>query len=345
MRFLITGHTGFKGAWLSLLLANRGHEVHGVALDPLPGGIFETANVAQHLASDVRIDIRDASALADLVEGVDAEVVLHLAAQPLVRQSYKSPRETFETNALGTLNLLEAVKGSPSARAVVVVTTDKVYRNIGKIGGYVEDDALGGEDPYSASKAMADILTHSWVRSFPGVPTAVVRGGNVIGGGDVSKDRLLVDLVRGFISHSPVSIRFPGAVRPWQHVLDCLSGYLTVAAALLDGKGSGAWNFGPDPESFQSVREIADAAVSWWGNGAAWIDDSGEHPHEAALLTLDSTKARTELGWVNRLSFPRSLEWALEWEKAVAQGSDPRDVTNGQIGRFLAAKAPWQHAF
>jgi CDP-glucose 4,6-dehydratase len=194
---------------------------------------------------------------------------------------------------------------------------------------------------------MADILTSSWTKSFPGVPTAIARAGNVIGGGDVSKDRLLVDLVGGFSTSEPVRIRYPDAVRPWQHVLDCLSGYLTVADALLRGEGTGAWNFGPDPDSFQTVRQIADTGASLWGGDAGWIDDQGDHPHEAALLTLDSTKAQRELGWANVIPFPGSLEWTLEWERAVRGGADAREITLEQVERFvaLAPEASWLQGF
>lgn len=347
MHVLVTGHTGFKGAWLSLLLASRGHEVTGIALDPLRGGLFEAADVASVMRDDIRLDIRDTSGLAYAIGATGADLVLHLAAQPLVRESYLDPRTTFETNVNGTLNVLEAIAGVPATKAAVIITTDKVYRNVGQRPGYVESDALGGDDPYSSSKAMADILTHSWTKSFPGVPTAVARGGNVIGGGDVSKDRLLVDLVRGFAMSEPVRIRYPDAVRPWQHVLDCLSGYLTVADALLRGGGTGAWNFGPDPDSFQTVRQIADAGAALWGGDAGWIDDQGVHPHEAALLTLDSAKAKRELGWANALPFPGSLEWTIEWEREVRNGVDAREITLAQIERYvaLARDASWLRGF
>lgn len=349
MHILVTGHTGFKGSWLSLLLASRGHDVTGIALDPPSGGLFERADVSSLLRDDIRLDIRDRSGLEYAIGTTGADLVLHLAAQPLVRESYWDPRTTFETNVDGTLNVLEAVQGAPATKALVVVTTDKVYRNVGQRAGYTESDALGGEDPYSASKAMADILTHSWMASFPGCPTAIVRAGNVIGGGDVSKDRLLVDLVAGFAASQPVSIRYPDAVRPWQHVLDCLSGYLTVADALLNGSGEGvgAWNFGPDPDSFQTVRQIADLGATMWGEGSGWVDASGDHPHEAALLTLNSAKAKRDLGWENTLPFPDSLGWALEWERAVRAGSDARSVTLDQIERFtdLAGSASWTRGF
>lgn len=347
MRILITGHTGFKGSWLSLLLASRGHDVSGIALDPAAGGLFERGRIAELLAHDFRLDIRDAGALGDAVALVDPELVLHLAAQPLVRESYVEPRTTFETNVMGTLNVLEALPQAPSLRAAVIVTTDKVYRNVGRIDGYAEEEALGGDDPYSSSKAMADILTHSWVRSFPGVPTAIARAGNVIGGGDVSKDRLMVDLVAGFETGTRVSIRYPAAVRPWQHVLDCLSGYVTLAGWLLRGGEAGAWNFGPDPGGFQTVREIADTAAREWGGTAGWADDSaGSHPHEAALLTLDAAKAHRELGWSNVIPFPASVAWTIDWYKSVSNGADPREITLHQLDRFaaLAPDAPWLRA-
>lgn len=347
MKVLITGHTGFKGAWLSLMLAQRGHEVSGLALDPVPGGLYESARLAELMAHDFRVDIRDASETASAVAEADAEVIFHMAAQPLVRESYADPRGTIETNVNGTMNVLDAVAGTTNARALVVVTTDKVYRNVSQLEGYVEDDSLGGDDPYSASKSMADILTQSWVKSFGKVPTSIARAGNVIGGGDASKDRLIVDLVHGFANDHPVAIRYPEAVRPWQHVLDCLSGYLSLAGAMLDGGGGGAWNFGPDPGSFQTVRQIADASVAMWGEGARWIDDSGDHPHEAQLLTLDSRKAQSQLAWRNALAFPISLQWTIDWYRAAADNADARSLTLAQIANFCALPEPagWQRHF
>jgi CDP-glucose 4,6-dehydratase len=348
MRILVTGHTGFKGAWLSLLLARRGHEVSGLSLDPLTGGVFESARVAGDVTEDLRIDIRDAKAVREAGERLDPELVFHLAAQPLVRQSYIDPRGTFETNVNGTMNVLEALSTMSALRGAIIVTTDKVYRNVGRYEGYAEHEALGGEDPYSASKAMADILTQSWVKSFPGAPVAIGRAGNVIGGGDVSPDRLLVDLIAGFAGQAPVSIRYPDAVRPWQHVLDCLSGYLALADGLLVDGVTGEWNFGPDPGNFQTVRQIADTAAGYWGDGARWNDDSaGLHPPEAGILTLDPTKAQTQLKWRNLLPFPASVEWTLEWHRRVQDGESARDVTVDQIDRFiqLDSAAPWQRTF
>lgn len=334
MHYLVTGHTGFKGAWLCLLLTQRGHEVSGLSLDPVPGSLYETASLSELLVHDLRVDIRNAAATAEAISRIAPDVVLHLAAQPLVRESYLHPRLTFETNAMGTLNVLDAVSRTPSVQAHVVITTDKVYRNVNQVAGYVEDDPLGGDDPYSSSKAMADLLTQSWIASFPGVPTAIARAGNVIGGGDVSKDRLLPDLLDSYASGVSPVLRYPEAVRPWQHVLDCLNGYLALTDALLDGRGFGQWNFGPGPESFVEVGAVADLAARLWGDGAHWSLAQGEQPHEASLLALDASKAQSELGWHNRLSFEESVEWTVEWSKAVRTGGDPRGITVQQIASF-----------
>lgn len=336
MRYLVTGHTGFKGAWLALMLTERGHEVSGLALDPLPGALFELAAIGERLRDDLRLDIRDEKGALDAITSVSPDVVVHLAAQPLVRASYEQPRWTMETNVMGTLSVLEAVRAAPSVKAAVMVTTDKVYRNVGQSHGYVESDALGGHDPYSASKAMADILVASWVDSFPGCPTAVARAGNVIGGGDVSRDRLFPDLIRGFRLGGSVPIRNPRAVRPWQHVLDCLNGYLLLVEALLGGQGSGAWNFGPDARSFRTVGEAADCAAGCWGPSARWTTDEGDHPHEAELLTLDAGRARRELGWTDRLGFEESVSWTIDWAKQVATGGDALAVSLAQVRAFDA---------
>ncbi|MGN6503093.1 MAG: CDP-glucose 4,6-dehydratase [Pseudolysinimonas sp.] len=335
MRYLVTGHTGFKGSWLTLMLRSLGHEVAGIALDPVEGALYTTARVDGDVADDRRIDIRDADAIARAVADIAPEVVLHLAAQPLVRLSYREPRLTYETNVDGTLNLLQAVSATPSVRAHVVVTTDKVYRNDGRAGGYAETDPLGAAaDPYSTSKAMADLLTQSWAASSDGPPLGIVRGGNVIGGGDVSEDRLLPDLVRTIgAGHAPV-LRNPRSVRPWQHVLDCLDGYLTVADALLAGRGEGAWNFGPRAGEVVTVAEVAEAALAQWPSTAGWTQDAGQQPHEAALLSLDSGKATRELGWTNLLPYPDSLTWVIDWHRAVAEGGDPREVTLRQVDRY-----------
>ena len=342
MRYLVTGHTGFKGAWLCLLLAERGHEVAGLALPALPGSLYERARVDQLVTSSAMVDIRDAEATHAAVRAANPDVVIHMAAQPLVRASYDDPRTTIDTNVMGTLSVLEAVAATPSVRASVIVTTDKVYRNAGHRDGYQEDDALGGHDPYSASKAMADLLVSSWADSFGGPPTAVARAGNVIGGGDVSADRLFPDLLRGFAQNKSVPLRYPDAVRPWQHVLDCLVGYLALVDALLDGRGAGAWNFGPNPASMRTVADAATAAARVWGADAAWIDASGDHPHEATLLTLDSSRARAELGWRDHLDFTEAVGWTVDWARRVQSGADPRDVTIDQVRAYEHRRSPRQ---
>lgn len=335
MRYLVTGHTGFKGAWLSLVLAERGHEVAGLALDPLPGGLFERAGVSGVLVQDHRLDIRDAAAVRSAVAQAAPDVVLHLAAQPLVRLSYKEPRMTFETNVMGTYNVLEAVEAAGGVRAQLVITTDKVYRNVNQIWGYRETDALGGVDPYSASKAAADIVTQSWIASRGTVPTAIARAGNVVGGGDVSEDRLMVDLLAAYGSGRAPMLRYPRAVRPWQHVLDCLNGYLALTDGLLAGRHAGeAFNFGPGTSSFVEVGRVAERVAALWGAPVPWESDGGEHAHEAGLLALDARKAELELGWHDVLTFDDTLSWTVEWTQRVANGEPARDVTADQIQRF-----------
>ncbi|GAA4060535.1 CDP-glucose 4,6-dehydratase [Microbacterium laevaniformans] len=337
MHVLITGHTGFKGAWLTVLLHELGHTVSGLSLDPEPGALYEIAALKELVQQDHRVDIRDAARTADAIASAAPDAVVHLAAQPLVRRSYREPRFTYETNVMGTYNVLEASASVASVRAVVVATTDKVYRNVNRVAGYREDEALGGDDPYSSSKAMADLLTQSWAKSFPGAPIGIVRAGNVIGGGDVSADRLFVDLIEGFRRGTAVDIRYPDAVRPWQHVLDCLNGYVYVLRSLHDGAPSDAWNIGPDERSFITVREIADTMASQWSASAAWNDRSdAEHPYEAGLLALDASKAVNELGWSDLLAYPESLEWTVEWAKSVDRGLDARSVTTDQVRAFLS---------
>lgn len=337
MRYFVTGHTGFKGAWLVLALHQRGHQISGLALDPLPRSVYELARVGELMADDVRADVRDAAAVRAAIADAAPDVVLHLAAQPLVRASYRDPRFTYETNVLGTYNVLEAVQVTPSVRAQVVVTTDKVYRNSGQAEGYREADPLGGHDPYSASKAAADLVTQSWIASSGAVvPTAIGRAGNVIGGGDVSPERLMVDLMAAYAAGAPTVLRNPNAVRPWQHVLDCLHGYLLLVDALLAGRAAGeAYNFGPPAASCVTVGEVADGVAARWGNGATWrYDREGMNPREALLLTLDAGKAQEELGWQNLLGLEKTLDLTVEWARRVATGEDARSVTLAQIAEF-----------
>lgn len=335
MHFLVTGHTGFKGAWLTLMLTSAGHSVSGYSLDPEPGSLFERAGVADFLETDTRGDIRNFEELRASVASTRPDAVFHLAAQPLVRESYLFPRDTIETNVMGTMNVIDAARATDSVAGMVVVTTDKVYRNVNQVAGYTENDALGGHDPYSASKAMADILTQSWISSFPSFPISIARAGNVIGGGDVCKDRLLPDLMSGFGAGAVVPLRNPQAVRPWQHVLDCLRGYLLLMdRTLANSLPYVEWNFGPGPESFKTVAEVADLAASFWGPGASWENVGGDHPHEAGLLALDAGRARTELGWKDRLNFESAVNWTVTWYREALAGSDPLELTRSQISQF-----------
>jgi len=334
LHYLVTGHTGFKGSWLVLMLKQLGHEVSGISLDPVKNSLFKTAKISKKMSFDERCDIRDVKKLNKKMKKISPDVVIHLAAQPLVRKSYLDPRKTIETNAIGTFNVLEAVSKLTTVKANLIITTDKVYRNINQKKGYLESDHLGGDDPYSASKAMADIVTQSFIKSFPGVTTAIARAGNVIGGGDVSEDRLIPDLINGFIRQKRVLIRYPSAVRPWQHVLDCLNGYLTLVDKMLNNKMAGEWNFGPDEKSFKDVKTVADYLKNRWGQGASWITDEKENPHEAELLALDATKAETQLNWHNKLSFEQTLDWTLDWHKKVEAGATPLEQTQEQIKKF-----------
>jgi len=343
MHYLITGHTGFKGAWLTLMLHEQGHEVSGIALNPEPGALFEVAKLKSLLVHDVRGDIRDAGAVARAFTKIKPDAVFHLAAQPLVLESYRNPRLTIETNVMGTFNVLEAALRACSVRAQVVITTDKVYRNLHQVAGYVEGDALGGHDPYSSSKAMADLLTQSWVSSFDGPPTAIARAGNVIGGGDVCKDRLLPDLLRAFAEGRLAQIRYPDAVRPWQHVLDCLNGYTMLMDAVIAGKATGSWNFGPGSENFITVGAVADLAAQIWSEGAAWEETAGVHPYEAEILALDASKARMDLGWYDHLTYRNAVEWTIHWERDFREGTDARTLCTAQLGDFVNASPPESH--
>ena len=340
MHFLITGHTGFKGSWLTLWLTSLGHTVSGIALNPLKDSLYEKANISELVKNDFRIDIRKFDETNQAIKQILPDVVFHMAAQPLVRESYKDPRTTIETNAMGTLNVLEAVSKVESVKAHLVITTDKVYRNVNQVAGYIESDALGGDDPYSASKAMADILTHSWVKSFNSPPTAVVRAGNVIGGGDVSHDRLIPDLISAFSKGESPVIRYPKAVRPWQHVLDCLNGYLLISNGLLTGLDVGEINIGPGAESFVTVEKVIKIVKGLYGSNVELkFSDNNQLP-EADLLALNADKAKTLLNWQNKLSFNKSIEWTVEWYQMVRNGRSAREVTTGQLIQFINLDQP-----
>jgi CDP-glucose 4,6-dehydratase len=329
-KVLVTGHTGFKGAWLARWLERVGADVTGLALPADdPAGIGAMTRVRGS-----HVDIRDREATAAAITGARPDVVFHLAAQPLVRRSYERPLETYETNVLGTLHVLDGAAAA-GAGAVVVVTTDKVYRQDGTPRAFVEADPLGGDDPYSASKAAAELLVAEWARRHRAqVRVSTARAGNVIGGGDRGVDRLLPDLVRAAESGAPAAIRNPGATRPWQHVLDPLAGYLVIAERLLDDGAAvpPAVNLGPDRAS-APVAEVADAFVASLGRGA-WSTDAGTHPHEAPTLALDATLARTTLGWRPRLDLGTSIEWTASWYRTQLEGGDVLGITDQQLAAY-----------
>lgn len=348
-RVLLTGHTGFKGAWLALWLQKLGAEVTGVAdAVPTTPSLFELAGVREGLTDHVVADIRDAQAMQDAVAAARPEVVIHMAAQPMVRRSFVEPRATYETNVMGTVNVLDAVRlaGAETVRAVVNVTSDKCYDN--REDGsrppraFVEDDPMGGHDPYSNSKGCAELVADAYRRSFFSDQTthparlASVRAGNVIGGGDWGEDRLVPDIMRAAAADAPIAIRNPEAVRPWQHVLNPLSGYLTVAERLLAGDDTAAagWNFGPSPDDVKPVRWIADRLTEGWPQPLRWELDPGPHPHEAHFLALDSTRAHERLGWAPRWDLEDTLGAIVDWHLAHRDGADMRAVTLGQIEAF-----------
>jgi CDP-glucose 4,6-dehydratase len=339
MHYLVTGHTGFKGSWLSLMLQMQGHTVSGISLDPPRKSLFNQAKLSDVFQNDMRIDIRKAAELADAVKKINPDVIIHLAAQPLVRESYKDPIGTFETNVLGTLNLLEATRSLTNLCATLVVTTDKVYKNHNQLRGYIETDELGGDDPYSASKAAADIATQSWVKSFATSPVAIARAGNVIGGGDWATDRIIPDLVNAYSLNETPTLRYPNAIRPWQHVLDCLNGYSTLIDSMLSNNASGEWNFGPELKEKHSVLDLVKAFAKAWGisdSNSAWTIEVHDQPDETECLLLDSSKAMLQLAWKNRLSFLQSVELTSSWYELV-QIQDIRQVTQSQIEDFFTS--------
>lgn len=342
-KVLMTGHTGFKGSWLSLWLQRAGAELVGVALaPPTQPSLFEIADVARGMTS-LTADIRDLDAMVDIVKRHRPQIVLHLAAQSVVRRSYNDPVETFATNVMGTVNVLEAVRRDGGVQAVVVVSSDKCYENREWHWGYRESDPMGGHDPYSNSKGCTELVTSSYRSSFFAAhnTTAVGSGraGNVIGGGDWTADQLVPDAIRAFGRAQAVLLRSPGAVRPWQFVLEPLEGYLRLAQALCERGQAVAegWNFGPSSANAQPVQWIVEQLAKHWGPSAAWGLDAAQHPHEAGYLKLDSSRANALLNWRSRLLLSTTLAWTVEWYQAHRQGADMRALTLDQIERFERA--------
>jgi CDP-glucose 4,6-dehydratase len=344
-KVLVTGHTGFKGAWLSLWLTEMGARVHGYSLDTVDGPtVFDAAGVADLLVSDTRSDLRDRSAVRETVDAVGPEIVLHLAAQPLVSVGYQLPSETWATNVMGSVHILEAVRNQPSVRVVVVITTDKVYEDLGTGVSHLESDRLGGHDPYSSSKAAAELVAASYRQSFwasddgADVCLGTARAGNVIGGGDWGVDRLVPDCLRAFRADKPAMIRSPGSVRPWQHVLEPLSGYLVLAEYLARDGGNeyaSAWNFGPDQTSEVTVKEMAEMLARTWGGGAEVLYDAGSgRVHERKTLRLNSDKAGKVLGWSPRWNLAEAVSRTVDWHREFADGADPRTLCLEHIAEY-----------
>lgn len=347
-RVLITGHTGFKGSWLCLILNNLGSEVHGYALEPpTKPSLFAAAGIGELVKSNIA-DIRDYYKLLHVIQSVKPEIVIHMAAQPLVRESYKNPVETYSTNVMGIVNLLEAIRNTPGIKAVVNVTTDKCYENREWHWGYRENEPMGGYDPYSNSKGCSELVTASYRNSFfnskdykkHGVALASARAGNVIGGGDWAEDRLIPDFIRAISNGEEVKIRSPYAIRPWQHVLEPLSGYMMLAEKLYsDGpKYAEAWNFGPDDSDAKNVEWIAEKFCNLWGKGASFSLDKNPQPHEANYLKLDCSKAKTELGWTPKWNIEKALGSIVEWYQVWLNKGNVRLVSEQQIQKYFEDK-------
>lgn len=343
-RVLITGHTGFKGSWLSLWLEELGARVTGYALSPpTQPNLFDAAQIAKGIKNVIG-DVRDYGRLRALFESTRPEFVFHLAAQPLVRASYQDPIETYSVNVLGTVTVLETVRTTGGVRVVVNVTSDKCYENREWLWGYRENEPMGGFDPYSSSKGCSELVTAAFRNSFfspeghevHGVALASARAGNVIGGGDWADDRLVPDLVRAFASGRSALIRRPDAIRPWQHVLEPLYGYLMLARRLWSNGAAfaEAWNFGPDTDDTWAVRRVCERAAEFWGTDSRWRVDEAIQPHEAAALNLDSSKARARLGWRPRWTLSRALDATIRWYRAFHDGADARSLTLRQIREY-----------
>lgn len=338
-RVFVTGHTGFKGSWLALWLHNLGANVTGYSLPaPSTPSLFEQARVGETL-DHVEGDVRDGDRLAAALRDAAPDVVFHLAAQSLVRYGYRHPVETYATNVMGTVNLLDACRQVPSVKAVVCVTSDKCYENREWVWPYRENDPMGGHDPYSSSKGAAELVVASYRRSyFSGAYAplvASVRAGNVVGGGDWAEDRLIPDIARALAAGDAPLIRSPASVRPWQHVLEALGGYLLIAQRLADGDAAvaSAWNFGPSEDDAQTVEWIVERMLDLWG-ADRWVRPEGDQPHEAKLLRLDCSKARSELGWSPRLTLSDTLSLVVDWYRGVSNGDDARHLSLNQIATY-----------
>lgn len=339
-KVFITGHTGFKGSWLSLWLKELGADVTGYALaPPSKSSVYRDACVECSLLQSHYADIRDLKAFQQAMQTAEPEIVIHMAAQALVRDSYTDPITTYSTNVMGTVNLFEAVRNTHSVKAVLNITTDKCYENNEWLWGYRENEPMGGGDPYSSSKACAELVSSAYRKSFfqdMDIALATARAGNVIGGGDWAKDRIIPDAIRAFMKKSPLKVRNPSAIRPWQHVLEPLSGYLMLCQQLIKHpeKYAEGWNFGPNDEDAKPVSRIADIMAKSWGDNSHWQHDGGEHPHEANYLKLDCSKAKVLLKWNPLWELERALDETVQWYKAWYNHSDMHEFTLQQIKTY-----------
>ena len=339
-KILVTGSTGFKGSWLCAWLNTLGADVSGLALPPKPDApLFDQLKLRERI-KQYDGDIRDIEAIKKVLNEVKPEIVFHLAAQALVRYSYDEPKITFDTNVLGAVNLLEAIRAINTVKSLVFVTSDKCYWNKEWVWGYRENDELGGHDPYSASKAAAELVFSSYQDSFfqkqTKVQAASARAGNVIGGGDFSMDRIVPDCIRALASGEEIVLRNPESTRPWQHVLEPLSGYMTIARELLIRPDDirGAWNFGPDPENVHSVKDLAKKSIEYWGSGSLKIAGNTDQPFESNLLMLNVDKSKSILGWVARWNFDQAVKYTVQWYRRVQEGKNPIEVTDEQIKEY-----------
>lgn len=341
-KVLVTGHTGFKGSWLCMVLRNLGAQVTGLSLAPeTQYDHYLVANCEADMSESIIGDITTPNMVSDIMKRMKPDIVFHLAAQPLVRRSYANPYETYNTNVMGSLNVLEAVRNVESIKALVYVTSDKCYRNNEWIWGYRESDELGGHDPYSASKALAELMFASHWKSFfadrDQFGAATVRAGNVIGGGDFAADRIVPDCIRAAVRGEPIRLRNPHATRPWQHVLDPIAGYLLTGAKLIkDPKGySGSWNFGPDAKSIKTVFELTESLSKYWPGFRIVDESNGAHPHEAGLLHLNCDKAHHRLGWYPIWSFDETIQHTSQWYSAWHNKENLRKFSLKQIDLFM----------
>lgn len=335
MRILITGHTGFKGSWLALMLQEMGHEIFGYSLDPEPESHYQLASIANLIKEDYRSDIRDKTALVAAISKSNPDFIFHLAAQPFVKEGYRRPEYTYEVNVNGTLNVLQAAEEHLNVKGVLVITTDKVYANwTDNTIPFSEDAPLGWSDPYSTSKAMADLLTQSWMRNSERVTIGIARAGNVIGGGDFGTERLIPDLVRNIKLNEESLIRYPKAVRPWQHILDCLYGYILQMNHILDGHKD-VFNFGPDFGQYFDVESVTNEFLKQLGRGS-WTLDAKPQLYEAIFLTLDSRKAAKILNWSNKYDFSNALRMSAKWYSDFLEGEDLAVSSRSQVREYLS---------